>query len=763
MKFKQLCAALIAGSFILPNAAQAINEVFDSDEGRVFAAQSGLTVTDAQSYLEAIKGHPDANSYLVDFDSNGSEELVLVWPYGKDFSGSCYEVYSGNTRLVAEEYDMIAVALYQKDGKQGYYIGESPTGGDISALITYTLSDGRWSKIDAITGSVVLKPNYKINGTNVSKQEYDNARNAYKEVTALYEYNEKHSVEQQLTQFIADSSSGPDTHGEFNGHTYCVFDLHSDWKTAKEYCESLGGHLATITSKEENDFLYGFMKESGYQDAFFGFTDEVEEGNWQWVTGESVSYTNWKDGEPNNDQGSENYAMFYHNYTDQWNDWNFGEVTAFICEWDQLVTQQQGDTVQSPSSFSDVPANAWYFPAVERAEALGFVTGYEDNTFKPENSISRAESITLISRFCKDQIVENISGIGFDDVANDAWYAKTVLLRGHKFGGVSNGFFYPDMPCSREDFSVGLYYALGFEGQDWSYSFKDISQISSDKTYRNAALSMGANGIMTGDSHGNFNPKKNITRAEAAQIFCNMVDASIEGIPITDPFGVPADKPNDQPVKPPYTDVLPQMSQSDINDLFNLFAGPLGVMNENAIAKLSDQELIQSVFYRWVDGGFPIKNYGATDQTIGEVNYFVYSKSDFEDLVRLMHNRNVDLNQFECSVLPSSLGEALDTNWPGFLYGDKFYLFIKPLSPSSIPRYDPKYLYKIAENTYCAVFEFWYCYDGEQDYNFDNVYSAIIEKNSDSSWTLLKRYDGGYQPTNYELMKFVTKNIKYYR
>lgn len=127
---------------------------------------------------------------------------------------------------------------------------------------------------------------------------------------------------------------------EYKGHKYAVFDKGLDWNAAKEYCESLGGHLATISSKEENEFIYELMTDSGYTSAYFGLTDEDEEGIWEWVNGEPVEYTNWHKGEPNSENSNEDYAMFYWKNTDgTWNDGDFGGRTngggtAFICEWD---------------------------------------------------------------------------------------------------------------------------------------------------------------------------------------------------------------------------------------------------------------------------------------------------------------------------------------------------------------------------------------------------------------------------------------------
>lgn len=128
---------------------------------------------------------------------------------------------------------------------------------------------------------------------------------------------------------------------EFNGHWYKVIQDNSisDWNAASQYCEAQGGYLATITSQEENDFLFSYMKQEGYSSAYFGFSDSSSEGTWVWCNGERSSYTNWHSGEPNNENQSENYALFYYKYSDgTWNDGDFGNKTvnggtAFLCEW----------------------------------------------------------------------------------------------------------------------------------------------------------------------------------------------------------------------------------------------------------------------------------------------------------------------------------------------------------------------------------------------------------------------------------------------
>lgn len=131
------------------------------------------------------------------------------------------------------------------------------------------------------------------------------------------------------------SSSTSNDIKEFNGHYYQLIEVDKAWEEAVAYCQELGGYMATISSDEENEFLYEMLQESPYSDAYFGYTDVQEEGVWKWVNGEETTYTNWQDGEPNDENGIEEYAMFYHmTGNSRWNDGSFQGVNeVIICEW----------------------------------------------------------------------------------------------------------------------------------------------------------------------------------------------------------------------------------------------------------------------------------------------------------------------------------------------------------------------------------------------------------------------------------------------
>ncbi len=181
----------------------------------------------------------------------------------------------------------------------------------------------------------------------------------------------------------------PNNAFSYNGHYYMIYEnVCSTWEEAKIYCENLGGHLATFSSKEENDALYEWITSQGFSNAYFGFTDNVSEGSWQWVNGESSGFTNWHSGEPNSESSSEDYAMFYYKYQDgTWNDGNFDHGTVsdskvFICEWDGGNVNTDQETDEIPAGYSEFQAE-WYareFSNFDFSYANTYFTSLENDT-----------------------------------------------------------------------------------------------------------------------------------------------------------------------------------------------------------------------------------------------------------------------------------------------------------------------------------------------------------------------------------------------
>lgn len=123
----------------------------------------------------------------------------------------------------------------------------------------------------------------------------------------------------------------------YDNTKYEYFNYNTTWKQAEKICNLYGGHLVTITSQKEQDFINQLISNYSNQFCWVGATDENSEGKWKWITGEEFSYTNWATNEPNNANGEENYMHL--NNSGRWNDIHYtgNEYTfGFICEYDKI-------------------------------------------------------------------------------------------------------------------------------------------------------------------------------------------------------------------------------------------------------------------------------------------------------------------------------------------------------------------------------------------------------------------------------------------
>ena len=111
--------------------------------------------------------------------------------------------------------------------------------------------------------------------------------------------------------------------GDLNGHYYYVSQEGMAWHDGLNFADTVDVdgfvHMVTINSEEENNFLANALYSYGSEWTWLGLTDEYEEGNWQWVTGEPLSYTSWAEGQPNNTGGVEHYANINSN-SGEWHD-----------------------------------------------------------------------------------------------------------------------------------------------------------------------------------------------------------------------------------------------------------------------------------------------------------------------------------------------------------------------------------------------------------------------------------------------------------
>ncbi|MBQ9897834.1 MAG: hypothetical protein IJM44_00075 [Ruminococcus sp.] len=141
----------------------------------------------------------------------------------------------------------------------------------------------------------------------------------------------------------------------YSGHTYQRFDTGMTWDQAEAYCESLGGHLVTVTSEGEQKFIESMLADEKVKNNYW-LGGNLENKQLSWVTGEEVTYENWNTYQPDNYDNDDclcipaNPESAFFKFG--WSDINRSGVVkeenpnagfygpenfGFICEWDEAA------------------------------------------------------------------------------------------------------------------------------------------------------------------------------------------------------------------------------------------------------------------------------------------------------------------------------------------------------------------------------------------------------------------------------------------
>ena len=118
---------------------------------------------------------------------------------------------------------------------------------------------------------------------------------------------------------------------KYKGRHYQVFsDIGKSMEDAQQFCESMGGHLATVGDDDKNERLFRLINDSGYDNESF-----EKEGYDRFIPNEPVTYE--KAVSDNNSDEELYYGLYYWNYKNLKEDGSIAGTggNAFVCEWDR--------------------------------------------------------------------------------------------------------------------------------------------------------------------------------------------------------------------------------------------------------------------------------------------------------------------------------------------------------------------------------------------------------------------------------------------
>lgn len=256
-------------------------------------------------------------------------------------------------RVDIENYAETRQALYDEvHTYYTYYRFENlMVGGDGKISPDYTLyerPDGTYT----VTG-----PEGDYGNITWSFSGYEKLDSMYNDCVAVFagQYTSEDNVKDVETSYEPTKlTTIPKSAKEYNGHYYDIVNIPLTWEEAKNRCEMKGGHLATITSSEENEWIVKNINPSNENYCWLGGEMDINK-QWGWITGEEWDYTSFAEGQPDYYNSSE-YYLCTSAPANCWDDsdiegncysmWN--SISGYIIEWED--SSEKDDAEQKKNS-----------------------------------------------------------------------------------------------------------------------------------------------------------------------------------------------------------------------------------------------------------------------------------------------------------------------------------------------------------------------------------------------------------------------------
>jgi hypothetical protein len=287
--------------------------------------------------LPPVAGAPAANAqesmpptFWVSQDWNGL--AGDGWPAEIDLQVTAHDPEAGAATDIALTPSTDAEGFFQETQvfpglKPGWFI----TVTDGVTTKTHTVRDISITDVDPSTDTMrgTADPFTEVyaGGVGYAAGIYTNADSVgewFVDVTGVYDITPGSEVGVNQTDEDGDFTSTESVvprpqgwqHNPVTGHDYLYVDDPMSWAEAEEFAVSLGGHLVTINDAAEDAWLVATLG----TDYWTGFNDIAQEGAWRWVSGESVTFTNWLSGEPTDSPPGEDAARIENRPPIGWND-----------------------------------------------------------------------------------------------------------------------------------------------------------------------------------------------------------------------------------------------------------------------------------------------------------------------------------------------------------------------------------------------------------------------------------------------------------
>lgn len=179
--------------------------------------------------------------------------------------------------------------------------------------------------------------------------------------------------------------------------------------------------------------------------------------------------------------------------------------------------------------FTDVTPQFWAYNSITKMTKEGFMSGYKNGTFKPNDPLSREEAASLFSKMIGEPPSIMLAS-SFTDITSDRWSSLAIesVARANIISGYGDKTYRPEQYMSRQEFAVVADKYLHYQG----YRTEDPTALDnihfSDQKFiapwaQSSVRELALFGFINYSNTGLFNPEKYVTRSEAAEITYRML------------------------------------------------------------------------------------------------------------------------------------------------------------------------------------------------------------------------------------------------
>lgn len=197
---------------------------------------------------------------------------------------------------------------------------------------------------------------------------------------------------------------------------------------------------------------------------------------------------------------------------------NLKKVIALVCTLALVITSVS--VVSFAEAYTDVTESSAYYEAVESLSKLGIVTGYEDGTYKPEETVTRAEMAALIARIQGyEETAKANANTVFTDVPSTYWASGYVAQANGQgiINGYGDGTFGPDDAVKYEEAVKMIMATLGYTPYAMNNGGYPTGYLAAAQFY---GVTKGVSNAVTGTG---------ANRGTIAQLLANAIDTPLMG------------------------------------------------------------------------------------------------------------------------------------------------------------------------------------------------------------------------------------------